>query len=163
MAFQNLRRTSAELCRIVSQAEVIHRRRQVLALQTLRKDEKYAIHDVAGSATILSSPVHGRKLNHTYGFGVFGPVTLQDLRSIEDAYKAWDLDAASRPRPELDVCEHADASAFDLLSKRYTVTGFVCEFQQFLDDIDTSSAPIDSNVKVVAVRSPENAADHNAS
>lgn len=163
MSFQSLRRTSAELCRIVTQAEVIHRKRQVLALQQLRKDEKYAIYDVAGSATVLSQPVHGRKLNHTYGFGMSGAVTMQDLRSIEDAYKAWDSNAASRPRPELDVCEHADASAFDLLSKGYSVTGFVCQFQQYLDDIDTSSAPTDSNVKVVALRSPEHAADDNAS
>lgn len=142
---------------------MIHRRRQVLALQSLRKDEKYAIRDIASSATVLSHSVHGRKLNHTYGFGVFGAVTTQDLRSIEDAYKAWDPDAASRPRPELDVCEHADESAFDLLSKGYSVTGFVCQFQQYLNDIDNSSAPTDSNVKVAAVRSPERGADDHES
>ncbi|GAB7324544.1 hypothetical protein MBLNU13_g08448t1 [Cladosporium sp. NU13] len=163
MAIHNLRSTSAELCRIVTQAEVIHRRRQVLALQALRKDEKYAIHDIAGSTTVLSHSVHGRKLNHTYAFGVFGAATMRDLRSIEDAYKAWDPNAASRPRPELDVWEDADASAFELLSEGYSVTGFVCQFQQYLDDMDTSSAPTDSNIKVVALRSPEHAADENAS
>jgi hypothetical protein len=163
MESKNPYRTSAELCRIVTQAEVVHRRRQVLALQALRKNEEYAIHDIAGSTTILSPPVHGRKLNHTYGFGMFGTATMENLRSIEHAYKAWDCDAATRPRPELDVCEYADTSAFDLLSEGYSVTGFVCQFQQNLNDIDTSSAPTDSNVKVVALRSPEHAADDNSS
>jgi hypothetical protein len=156
-------RTSAELCRIVTKAEVIHRRRQVLALQTLRHDEKYAIHDIAGSTTILSPSVHGRKLNHTYGFGMSGPVTTEDLRSIEHAYKAWSSEPAPRPRPEIDVCEHADVSAFDLLSEGYSVTGFVYQFQRDLVDIDIPPAPVDNIVKVVAVRSPEHVANANPS
>lgn len=145
-------RTSAELCRIVTKAEVLHRRRQVLALQTARKDEKFAIRDIGNSLTILSPTVHGRKLNHTYGFGMSGPVTTADLRSIEDAYKAWVSEADTHPRPEIDVCENADASAFDLLSERYSVTGYVCQFQRYLDDIDPSPASPESNVKVVALR-----------
>ena len=163
MATQNLHLAGAELRRIVTKAEVIHRRRQVLALQPLRKDEDYAIYDTAGSTTILSPSVHGRKLNHTYGFGMFGPVTTKDLRAIELAYEAWDSGAALRPRPELDVCEYADKSTFDLLSKGYTVTGSVSQFQRYLDDIDSSAAPTNTTVRTVTSRSPEQAADDDAS
>lgn len=163
MASKTLHRTRVELCRIVTQAEVIHRKRQVLALQTLRRNEKYAIHEIAGSTTVLSPAVHGRKLNHTYGFGMFGAVTTEDLRSIEDAYKAWDSEASSRPRLEIDLCEHADTSAFDVLSKGYSVTGFVCQFQRYLDDIDSSPAPPNSTIKVTALRTSEQVADTNAS
>lgn len=163
MASQNLRRTSAELCRIVTQAEAIHRRRQVFALQALRQNEKYAICDIANSVTALSPSVHGRKLNHTYDFGMSGPVTTEDSRSIESAYKAWGFEAATRPRPEVDVCEHADASAFDVLSKGYSVTGFVCQFQRDLVDIDCPPAAVDNIVKVLTVRSPEHVADANTS
>jgi len=163
MTSENSHRTSAELCRIITKAEVIHRRRQVLALQTLQQDGEYQIFDIAGSTTILSPSVHGRKLNHTYGFGMSGPVTTEDLRSIEDAYKAWDSESAARPRPEIDVCEHADASAFELLLKGYSVTGFVCQFQRDLVDIDIPPASVDNIVKVVAVRSPEHVADANTS
>lgn len=156
MTSKNPHRTNAELCRIVTQAEVIHRRRQVLALQTLRPDETYAIHDIGNSLTILSPTVHERKLNHTYGFGMFGPVTAEDLRSIEDAYKSLDSEADTHPRPEIDVCEYADTSSFDLLSDGYSVTGHVCQFQRYLDDIDPSPAPIynSNSVKVVASRMP---------
>jgi hypothetical protein len=163
MASETLHRTSVELCRIVTQAEVIHRRRQVLALQTLRPNEKYVIHDIVGSATILSPAVHGRKLNHTYGFGMFGAVTTENLRSIEDIYKAWDSEAATRPRPELDVCEYADASAFNLLSEGYSITGFVCQFQQYLNNIDPSPAPHNRTIEVAALRAPEHLDDANAS
>lgn len=163
MASKNLHRTSVELSRIVTQAEVIHRRRQVFALQTLRPDEKYAVHEIAGSATVLSPAVHGRKLNHTYGFGMFGAVTTEDLRSIEDAYKAWDSEVTPRPRPELDVCEYADASTFNVFSKGYSVTGFVCQFQRYLDDIDPSPAPPKSTIKVTALRNTEHVADANTS
>jgi hypothetical protein len=149
-------RNRTALCHIFTQAEIVHRRHQVFALQTLRQKEEYAIYDIAGSTTILSPPVHGRKLNHTYGFGMFGPVTINDLRSLEDAYKAWGSDEASRPRPEIDVCEYADPSAFDLLSKSYTVTCTVCQFQRYLAemDIDNSPAPGDEIVEVHTLRSP---------
>ncbi|KAM0704492.1 hypothetical protein Q7P35_008726 [Cladosporium inversicolor] len=163
MAAKCPQRTSSELCRIVTKAEVIHRRRQVLALQTLRHDEQYAIRDLGNSLTILSPTIHGRKLNHTYGFGMFGPVTMEDLHSVEDAYEAWNSDTASCPRPEIDVCEHADPSAFGVLSERYSATGFVCQFQRYLDDIDLSPVPPGSNVKVVALRSPGHKADSNES
>jgi hypothetical protein len=163
MTSEKPHRTSAELCRIVTKAEVIHRRRQVLALQTLRQDEKYQIFDIAGSTTILSPSVHGRKLNHTYGFGMSGPVTTEDLRSIEDVYKAWDSEAATHPRAEIDVCEHADTSAFELLSQGYPVTGYVCQFQRDLVDIDIPPAPVENIIKVVAVRSPGHIVDANPS
>ena len=159
MTSENSHRTSAELCRIITKAEVIHRRRQVLALQTLQHDGEYQIFDIAGSTTILSPSVHGRKLNHTYGFGMSGPVTTEDLRSIEDAYKAWGSNAATRPRPELDVCEHADASAFDLLSNGYSLTGFVCHCQRDLVNIECPPAPVDNIVKVDAVRNAKHVAD----
>lgn len=94
---------------------------------------------------------------------MFGPVTTENLRSIEDAYKSWDSDATSRPRPEIDVCEHADASAFELLSNGYSVTGYVCQFQRYLEEIDSSPTPTDNQVKVITLRSPEDLAEYNAS
>jgi len=163
MPTQNVHHTGAELRRIVTRAEVSHRQRQVLALQPLRKDEDYAVYDIAGSTTILSPSVHGRKLNHTYGFGMFGPVTTEDLRAIELAYEAWGSGTAFRPRPEVDVCEYADESTFDLLSKGYTVTGSVCQFQRYLDDNDSSTAPTNNIVRIAASRSPQQAAGDNAS
>jgi hypothetical protein len=156
-------RISAELCRTVTKAEVIHRRRQILALQTLHQDENYAIHDVADSTTILSPAVHGRKLNHTYGFGMFGPVTMGNLRSVENAYEAWSPEEDSRPRPEIDVCEYAHASTFDLLSKDYSITGSVCQFQRDLADFETPPARADSDVKVHLLRGSGLVTDHDTS
>jgi GNAT superfamily N-acetyltransferase len=61
------------------------------------------------------------------------------------------------------VCEHADPSAFDLLSKGYSVTGYVCQFQRYLNDIDPSPAPPANNVKVTALRTLEDVTDANTS
>lgn len=84
---------------------------------------------------------------------------MEELRSIEDANKAWDSGAATRPRPEIDVCEHADASAFELLSEGYSVTGFVCQFQRDLDEIDCPPSPVDKLVKIFAIRGLDHVAD----
>lgn len=163
MTTKDMRMPNAELCRILTAAEVIHRRRQVLALQALRPDEKYAIQDIAGSTTVLSQHVHGRKLNHTYGFGVFGPVTIEHLRAVEQAYSAWGDDNVSGPRPELDVCEYADTSAFDLLSSGYSVTGSICQYQRSIAGFDFPLASV-GGIEVLPWPSHEDtAANHAAS
>lgn len=154
-------RQSAELCRIITEAEVIHRRRQVLALQALRGDESYALYDVAGSTTVLSPRVHGRKLNHTYGLGMSGSITKRDLHTIELAYDAWGTDQGGSPRPEIDVCEYADQSTFDLLSEGYSMTGSICQYQLELFNIDSPPAST-TNVQVFASSSPEHRADDDA-
>lgn len=136
--------TSDELRRIVAKAEITHLQRQILALQHLRGAQHYAPHDVAGSTTIVSEPIFGRKLNHTYGLGVFGSVTAEDLREIELAYER----SGPACRPELDMCEFADKTAFDLLAaNNYLVTGSICQFQCYLSNFVPSTTADD----VVAV------------
>lgn len=114
--------------RSIARAQSIHRERQLLALQTLYPDQGYSVKIIAGSTTILSPSAFGRKLNHTYGFALDGNVTIEDLRKIEAAYER------SGVIPELDMCEFADKSGFDLFSNHYTITGSQCEFQQSLAD-----------------------------
>ncbi|CAD0026963.1 unnamed protein product [Aureobasidium pullulans] len=113
---------------IIAKAEAIHLERQILALQALYPTQGYTIKRVAGSTTILSPAMLGRKLNHTYGFALGGEVTMDDLHAIEAAYKQNGV------HPEIDMCEFADGSAFDLLSAQYTVTGSLCEYQRSISD-----------------------------
>ncbi|THW25856.1 hypothetical protein D6D23_03977 [Aureobasidium pullulans] len=111
---------------IIAKAEALHLERQILALQALYPTQGYTVKRVAGSTTILSPAMLGRKLNHTYGFALEGEVTMDDLHAIEAAYKQNGV------HPEIDMCDYAHGSAFDLLSAQYTVTGSLCEYQQSL-------------------------------
>ncbi|KAL2028204.1 hypothetical protein VTO58DRAFT_110892 [Aureobasidium pullulans] len=113
---------------IIAKAEAIHLERQILALQALYPTQGYTVKRVAGSTTILSPATLGRKLNHTYGFALEGEVTMDDLHAIEAAYEQNGV------HPEIDMCEFADGSAFDLLSAQYTVTGSLWEYQRSLSD-----------------------------
>lgn len=132
--------SSDDLRRIVAKAEITHLRRQILALQSLRGAERYAPRDIAGSITIVSESIFGRKLNHTYGLGMFGPITAEDLREIELTYER----SGSACRPELDMCEFADKTAFDLLlANDYLVTGSICQFQCHLSSFEPSYMPDD--------------------
>lgn len=115
---------AVDMNRTIAKAEAIHLERQILALQTLYPTQGYTIKRVAGSTTILSPAMLGRKLNHTYGFALQGEVTMDDLHAIEAAYKQNSV------HPEIDMCDFADSSAFDLLSAQYTVTGSLCEYQR---------------------------------
>lgn len=108
--------------RLLVKAEIIHLSHQIEALQTLSPEGNFTFKNVADSITLQSPAVYGRKLNHTYGFGAFGPVTMGDLRLVEQAYDDSGL------QPELDMCDFADASALDLLSTRYSVTGTICQY-----------------------------------
>ncbi|KAI5242697.1 hypothetical protein E4T43_04636 [Aureobasidium subglaciale] len=129
--------------RSIAEAEAIHIKRQILTLQELYPSQGYIVKDVAESTTILSSPIFGRKLNHTYGFALSGPVTNDDLHIIEDAYKLNGV------QPELDMCEFADSTAFDLLSTHYKITGSLCEYQRSLADFQCSDIlgrPIDVSI-----------------
>lgn len=132
---------SSALVRSIARAETIHRKRQLLALQFLYPGRGYFIEEIAGSATILSPPVFGRKLNHTYGFASDEKVTARDLHNIEAAYERNGV------IPELDVCEFADASGFDLLSDHYTITGYMSEYQLSLYDLQCPPTPND-NIKI---------------
>lgn len=121
----------------IARAEIIHRKRQLLALQTLYPDQGYNVEEIVGSATILSRPLFERKLNHTYGFALNGKVTVADLRAIEAAYERNGV------IPALDMCEFADVSGFDLLSSHYTITGHQSEYQQSLSDFQCPPMPRD--------------------
>lgn len=132
----------------IARAETIHRERQLLALQTLYPGQGYSIERIAGSTTILSPPVFGRKLNHTYGFALDEKVTADDLRNIEAAYQRNGV------IPELDMCEFSGKSGFDLLSHHYTVTGYMNEYQQSLSDFQCPFTPRD-NIKINIVGSQD--------
>ncbi|THY07251.1 hypothetical protein D6D01_09797 [Aureobasidium pullulans] len=132
---------------IIAKAEAIHLERQILALQTLYPTQGYSIKRVAGSTTILSPAMLGRKLNHTYGFALEGEVTMDDLHGIEVAYKQNGV------HPEIDVCDFADGSAFDLLSAQYTITGSLCEYQQALSDFQ-GPAMLGSGI-MISILGPE--------
>lgn len=136
----SLEKTSPELRRIITQVEIGHRKRQVLALPTQQEEQSCAIHDVAGSVTIISDPKYGRKLNHTYGFGMFGPVTAEDLRAIELVYERCGPAGETCLQPDLDVCEYADPSAVDLLFENYSVTGSICQYQCYLARLENPPA-----------------------
>lgn len=134
--------TSAELRRIITQVEIGHRKHQVLALPTGQEEQSSEIHDVAGSVTIISDPKYGRKLNHTQGFGMFGPVTMEDLLAIELVYERCSPAGETCLQPDLDVCEYADGTAFGLLSVNYSVTGSVCQHQCYLARFESPPALI---------------------
>ncbi|THZ12943.1 hypothetical protein D6C91_08157 [Aureobasidium pullulans] len=53
---------------------------------------------------------------------------MDDLHGIEVAYKHNGV------HPEIDMCDFADGTAFDLLSAQYTITGSLCEYQRYLAD-----------------------------
>jgi len=135
----------------IARAQSIHRERQLLALQTLYPGQGYSVENIAGSTTILSPSEFGRKLNHTYGFALDGKVTIEDLRKIEAAYER------NGNIPEVDMCEFADKSGFDLFSNHYTITGSQCEYRLFLADFQPP--PTSGDTIEIDIVGPE---DHNA-
>jgi GNAT superfamily N-acetyltransferase len=129
------------LNRSIAKAEAIHLERRVLALQTLYPAQGFATEHVAESVTILSPPKFGRKFNHTHGFASYGQVTVDDLRAIEAAYER------NCTRPEMDMCDFADKTGFDLLADQYTITGSLCEYQQSLSDFEFPGT-LENNIKI---------------
>jgi GNAT superfamily N-acetyltransferase len=129
------------LNRNIAKAEGIHLERRVLALQTLYPAQGFATEHVAESITILSPPKFGRKFNHTHGFALHGQATIDDLRVIEAAYER------NGTRPEINMCDFADKSGFDLLSDQYTITGSLCEYQHPLSDLEYP-ATLGHNIKI---------------
>lgn len=83
--------TKNSMSRKIAKAEVIHLRHRSLALKTLYPDQGYTTEDVAGSITLLSPARYGSKLNHSYGLGMFGSVTRDNLHVIEDVFEFDEL------------------------------------------------------------------------
>jgi GNAT superfamily N-acetyltransferase len=132
---------SMVLNRNIAKAEGIHLERCVLALQTLYPAQGFNTEHVAKSVTILSPPEFGWKLNHTHGFGSYGEVTADDLCAVEAAYER------NHTRPQIDMCDFADKSGFDLSADKYTITGSLCEYQQSLSDFE-HPATLANNIKI---------------
>jgi GNAT superfamily N-acetyltransferase len=135
------------LNRNIAKAEGIHLERRVLALQNLYPAQGFNTKHLAESVTILSPPNFGRKLNHTHGFALYGKVTIDELRLIEAAYER------NHTRPDMDMCDFADKSGFDLLADQYTITGSLCEYQQTLCDFEYPGT-LGDNIKI-AILGPE--------
>jgi len=79
-----------------------------------------------------------------------GKVTIEDLRKIEAAYER------NGNIPELDMCEFADKSGFDLFLNDYTITGSQCEYQQSLAGFQRP--PTSGDTVKIDIVSPK---DHN--
>lgn len=125
---------ASRMAQRVAKAEIIHLSHRLQALQQQFPEEDYSVHFVAGSITLRTLAQFGRKLNHTSGFGMFGPITAEDLESVERVYGATGLP------PVLDMCEFADPSAFELLADRYEITGSICHYQRSLVDVEPSKS-----------------------
>lgn len=135
---------SLTLPQLLVKAEILHLRRQMAALRSLRPEERFEVHDVADSVTLASSTACGRKLNHTSGLGMFGPVTAKHLTDIEGVYTSTGLP------PELDICELARPATFDMLSD-YAVTGTIDTFYRPFEDsksVDKPLDPAETNINV---------------
>lgn len=119
----------SNICQI-AKAEIIHLHHRVEALQAILPHEVFTASFVRGSITLQSPEAYGYKLNNTYGFGLFGPVKEADLLEVEKTYENHGFE------PQLYICEHADKTAFDMLSTRYSATGTICQYQRHLSDFD---------------------------
>lgn len=133
---------SSQMARRVGKAEVLHLKHRLQALQNCYPEQDYSMDFIAGSITLRTNAAFGRKLNHTSGFGMFGPVTAEDLDSVERIYEATGLP------PVLDMSTSADPSAFDLLRDRYEVTGSVFHYHLSLINFEPPASATCSTVEV---------------
>lgn len=121
----------AKVLQAIIKAEKLHLAHQFDALRQLRPQENFQAFHIADSVTLQSSAKYDRKLNHTCGFGVSGSVTESDLEAIEQVYQVTGVP------PELDMCEYAHPSAFDLLKAGgYAETGTVSTFSRSLSGLN---------------------------
>ncbi|KAF4955427.1 hypothetical protein FSARC_11859 [Fusarium sarcochroum] len=109
--------------------EARHLEYQVSALRIIRPEDRIALHQVAGSTSVISSDKYDRKLNHTIGLGSFKQPTIDDLQAIEALYKDLGL------KPQFDVSLPDNEGTINLLLEcGYVQTGGIDTFVYNLKD-----------------------------
>lgn len=125
--------TTTKIAETLEEVDAIHLTRQAEICRQIFPDHRVQalkIDHGAGVAAV-TLPLFGRKLNHVVGFGMGGPVTGQDLATIENLYSDNDISA------EFDLCSHAHPSTLQLLaSNGYAVNGWLSSYVRVLTDDD---------------------------
>ncbi|OJJ98187.1 hypothetical protein ASPACDRAFT_1889455 [Aspergillus aculeatus ATCC 16872] len=121
----------------IEQAEETHVVRQAEAVQTLYPSCDVLIQhqSVAGGVAIRTVPRFEGKLSRIVGLGLQGSFTSQDLCNVEfeSTYAAIGLS------PEIHLCEYADPSAGQVLTRaRYFSKGRLSVYCMDLEDSDES-------------------------
>ncbi|RAH45551.1 uncharacterized protein BO95DRAFT_442938 [Aspergillus brunneoviolaceus CBS 621.78] len=120
----------------IEQAEETHVVRQVEAVQTLYPSCDVLIQhqSVAGGVAIRTVPRFEGKLSRIVGLGLQGSFTSQDLCNLESTYAAIGL------YPEIHLCEYADPSAGQILTRaRYFSKG---RLSVYCRDLENSDEPV---------------------
>ncbi|PYI35054.1 hypothetical protein BP00DRAFT_422648 [Aspergillus indologenus CBS 114.80] len=120
----------------IEQTEETHVVRQAEALQTLYPScEVFIQHQrVAGGVAIRTLPQFEGKLSRIVGLGLHGSFTSQDLCNLESTYAAIGL------HPEIHLCEYADPSAGQVLTR----AGYVSKgrLSVYCLDLEDSDGPV---------------------
>ena len=124
-------------------AHMIHLSRQVESSIQLFPHENINVHAVVNGTGMaaVTIPFLGQQVNRTLGLGMRGPVTINDIREIENLHLAANLS------PTVLLCPYADPSALQSLAVGgYGVDSFLNIYARFLHDLP---------VEIDATESPE--------
>lgn len=97
---------------LIETAETLFIKAQIQAVHSLFPSEKFLAESIGGGVAAVTKPSFGRKLNHVAGFGMNGPVSVEDLDAIKRLYSRIGVS------PEINLCPFAHRTAREALDKR---------------------------------------------
>lgn len=135
--------TTQPLVQHMEKVAALHLRRQIEACRRLRPHEEFIDSLAGGGVAAITKADYTRKLNHTTGFGMDGPVTSIDLALIQS------ISTRKGVTPEIDLCSLAHPTALQVLtSSCWTVNGFLNAYAYALHDLDYSASGVTSDIQI---------------
>ncbi|KAL5001720.1 hypothetical protein BDV10DRAFT_159606 [Aspergillus recurvatus] len=104
--------TTPQTARLIEVAETAFINAQIQGVRQLFPNDRFLAKSIGGGVAAVTKPSFGRKLNHVAGFGMNGPVTDEDIETIEQLFRAIAVP------PEINLCPFADPTVAPLLTAR---------------------------------------------
>ncbi|KAL2835558.1 hypothetical protein BJY01DRAFT_223417 [Aspergillus pseudoustus] len=141
---------TAEMARLIEAAEVAFINAQIEGARQVFPDGGFLAEPVGGGVAAVTKTSFGRKLNHVAGFGMDGPVTDEDIDTIEALYKGTGV------APEINLCPLAHESAKERLADRgYTVCAEMNVYAVALGTYQTTNGESNANNILISPISPD--------
>jgi GNAT superfamily N-acetyltransferase len=130
--------TTLEVAKRLEEVDVIHTTRQIEACAEIFPEHKSFTTPIDHGVVAITLPKFGRKLNRATGFGMGGPVSEEDLITIENIFNKVGI------QTEISMCPFAHPSSLQVLAAReYTVESFMNFYVRVLIDEDLKEMKID--------------------
>lgn len=137
------------LARLTEAAEVAFITEQNRAASQLYPDDRFIAKSLGTGVIAITKPSFVWKLNHVAGFAMDGPVSDQDIDTIERLFRGINLP------PYINLCPFSHPTARQLFNERgYSVRGQISVYTLPLQDYENDNDN-DDNIEITRVQDTE--------